>query len=382
VAQVAVSLVLLAAAGLLAASLGRLRAADKGFDEEHLLLLDLRPRLAGMPEARAQVLSEVVLPAVQALPGVRTASLSVYPLLGGSGWARGLSVPGVTRPGQGQQTPVNAVTPGYFSTVGIRLLRGREFTAADRPGAPRVTIINEALARRMFPGLDPLGQRLHDGDPHDHPTDMTVVGVVGDVRSFPLTKEPARMYYEALAQQAEFAGALEVRAAGEPAALAAQVRRTLERVQPDLPVMSVRTMRTTVDEALAGDRLMATLAAAFGLTALLLVSLGLYGVIAQWTGQRTVEIGVRMALGATAAGVRWLVLRQALALVAVGVALGIPAAMAAARLLGGALFGISPANPPTLLESALLMFGIATTAAYLPARRASRMDPMTALRQE
>ena len=171
-----------------AASLGRLRLADKGFDEEHLLLVDLRPRLAGMPEERARALPQTLLPAVQALPGVRTVSLSVYPLLGESGWSRRLSVPGVTPKGQFQQTPVNAVTPGYFQTVGVRLLRGREFTPADRKGAPRVTIINEALARQLFPGVDPVGQRLYDGDPHDHPTDMTVVGVVADVRARQLGK--------------------------------------------------------------------------------------------------------------------------------------------------------------------------------------------------
>jgi predicted permease len=381
-AQVALSIMLLTAAGLLAASLGRLRLADKGFDEEHLLLVDLRPRLAGMPEERARALSETLLPAVQALPGVRTVSLSVYPLLGESGWSRGLSVPGVTPRGQRHQTPVNAVSPGYFQTVGVRLLRGREFTPADRKGAPRVAIINEALARRLFPGVDPVGQRLYDGDPHDHPNDMTVVGVVGDVRARQLGKEPVRMYYEALAQQGEFPGSLEVRAAGDPAALAAQVRRTLQEVQPDLPVMSVRTMRTTVHAALTGERMMATLAAAFGLTALLLVSIGLYGVIAQWAGQRTVEIGVRMALGATAGGVRWLVLRQALVLVAAGVAVGIPAAVASSRLLRGALFGVQPVDPPTLVGAALLMFTVAAVGAYLPARRASRVDPMAALRCE
>jgi predicted permease len=380
--QVALSLVLLAAAGVLAASLGRLRAADKGFDEQHLLLVDLRPRVAGMSEERARALPEVLLPAVQAVAGVRSASLSVYPLLGESGWSRSLRIAGVGPAGSGQQTPVNAVSPGYFASVGIRLLRGREFTAADRRGAPRVAIINDALALRLFPGVDPIGQRLHDGDPHDHPTDMTVVAVVGGVRSRRLGQPPERMYYEALAQQAELAGALEVRAAGEPAALAAELRRTLQQVMPDLPVMSVRTMRATVDEALDGDRMMVTLAAAFGLAALLLVSIGLYGVISQWAGQRTVEIGVRMALGATAGGVRWLVLRQALVLVAAGVAMGIPAAMASARLLRGALFGVSPVHPPALAGAALLMFAIATVAAYLPARRAARLDPMTALRQE
>jgi predicted permease len=380
--QVALSLVLLAAGGILTASLMRLRALDKGFDVEHMLLVELEPRLAGMSEERARALPGVILPAVRALPGVHAASLSVYQTLGPKSWARGLSVPGVTPPGQPLQTPTNAVSPGYFGTLGIRLLRGRDFTQEDGRGAPRVTIINQALADRLFPGKDPLGQRLHDVASPGRPADMLVVGVVSNVRSGQLRQDARRMYYESLAQQDELAGSLEVRAAGEPAALVEAVRRTLHQVQPDLPVLRVRTMRSQVEHALGAERVMAALAAAFGLCALFVVSIGLYGVISHWATQRTAEIGLRMALGATAGRVRWLVLRQALVLVAAGVVLGVPAAVASARLLRGALFGVPPVHPSSLAGAALVLFTVGAAAAYLPARRASRIDPMTALRSE
>jgi predicted permease len=380
--QVALSLVLLAAGGLLTASLLRLRTMDKGFDEQHVLLVELEPRLAGMSEERARALPRTILPAIRALPGVSGASLSLYQPLGGKSWARGLTVVGVTAPGQPLRTWTNAVTPGYFQTVGMRLLRGRDFTEQDGLGSPRVTIINQTLAARLFPGTDPLGQRMRDGDPQGQPADMLVVGIVSDVRSNQLRQEVRRTYYAPLAQQDVLAGSLEIRAAGAPAALTESVRKVLAEVQPDLPVLRVRTMRDQVDNALGAERVMATLAGAFGLCALLLVSLGLYGVISHWAAQRTAEIGVRMALGATGEGVRWLVLRQALVLAGAGVVLGVPAAVAATRLVRGALFGVAPLHPTSLIGSALALFAVAAVAAYLPARRASRIDPMTALRSE
>jgi predicted permease len=274
---------------------------------------------------------------------------------------------------------MNIVSPAYFDTVGMPVTRGRALGSQDRATAPRVAVVNEALARRFFGG-EPLGKRFRfGGDPE---VDFEVVGVVRDARSRSLRQSPEPMVYVAAAQRPDFLRSLEVQATGDPVLLADRVRRAVQEANPGLLVTGVRTMRGQMDRSLMQERLLATLSTAFGLAALFLVCVGLYGVVSQWAAQRTREIGVRMALGATAAGVRWMVLRQAFRLVLAGVALGLPAAMAAARLLQGFLFGVRPMDPPTLAAAALALFAVATAAAYLPARRASRADPMIALRCE
>jgi ABC-type antimicrobial peptide transport system permease subunit len=271
--------------------------------------------------------------------------------------------------------------------MGMRVVRGRGLEARDRGPARRVAVVNRALARHVFGGEDAaLGQPIH---PEMVPADHTIeiVGVVEDVRASELKEAPGPMVYLLETQPPGmpgqlFLGSLEVRAAGDPALLADGVRRAVREAHSGLPVLNVRTLRGQVERTLMHERLLAVLSTAFGLAALFLVSLGLYGVVSQWASQRTREIGVRMALGATAGGVHWLVLRQAFAIVLLGVAVGLPAAMGAARLLEGLLFGVRPVHAPTLAGAALLMLAVAALAAYLPARRASRVDPMAALRAE
>jgi hypothetical protein len=206
--------------------------------------------------------------------------------------------------------------------------------------------------------------------------------VVSDARLAGLREDPTPAFYLPVAQWPSMLRRLEVRAQGDPALLTADVRRAIAAAAPDLPVGSVRTMAVQTDEALRPERLLVALSRGFGLAALFLVALGLFGVIGQWAAQRTAEIGVRMALGATAAGVRWLVLRRALALVGAGLALGIPAALASGRLMEGVLYGVPALHPPTIAASTMVLLLVAAAAAYLPARRASRVDPMTALRSE
>jgi predicted permease len=382
VSQVAFSVVLLVGAGLLSGSLGKLRQVVTGFDEDQVLLARVNVQMSGLDgPATAQRLYEDIQRRVEALPGVRSASLSVPDILTGGAMHWTIQFPGTSQPDRGVQFYL--VTPGYFETLGMKLLRGRTLARTDDAGAPRVAVINETMERELFGGAEALGKVFSmDGT---HP--VRVVGVVRDARTNGLRQPSAGIFYLPLAQPhgtpaTILASSLEVRAAGDPSLLAHQVRRAVHDAHSGLPFLNVRTLRTQVDRTLMQDRLLATLASAFGLTALFLVAVGLYGVIAQWAAQRTREIGVRMALGATSGGVRWLVLRQAVVLVLIGLLVGIPAAMAASRLLKGMLFGVEPMHLPTVFGAVLAMFAVAALAAYLPARKASRVDPMAALRVE
>jgi predicted permease len=378
VSQVALSLVLVVSAGLFSRTLGKLRDLDKGFDEEHLLLLEMKAHLAGLEPAQAPMFHDQLLSRVSALPGVRSASLSRFELLSGSHAREGISVPGAAT---SAEVEVGTVTSGYFPTIGMTVLEGRSFLDGDRAGAALVAVVNQTFARRLFEGKA-LGKRFKLGKPTSDGPTLEVVGVVRDVKNDGVRDLPRPMIYRPVAQEPTFLDSLEVRTAGEPALLADQVRRAVHELRPELPILGVRTMRSQVERALTGERALATLSTAFGVTALFLVCVGLYGVVSQWAAQRTREIGVRMALGATAAGVRWMVMRQAFLLVVAGLAVGLPAALAIGRLLRGFLYGVTPADPVAALGATLVIFAVAALAAHLPARRASRIDPMTALRQE
>ena len=381
VSQVALSLVLVVGAGLLAGSLGRLRGMDKGFDEEHLLTVELQPHETGLQRAETKRLMEEVVERVRALPGVRAASLSLQasPMQRG-GWGEAVIADG----GRSTGLKLAGVSPDWFGTMGMTLRTGRAFTADDRAGAPRVAIVNQTLARRLF-GEEPAVGKIFRFDPRQAPSmprdPVQVVGEVPDAPNNGLRRRTVPMAYLPLAQIQDDVGTMEVRTSADPAALADQVRRIVRAAHPGL-AGGLGTMRSQVERSLWRERLLTVLATGFGLMALFLVSLGLYGVVAQWAAQRIPEIGVRMALGATSGGVRWLVLRQAFQLALVGVAAGIPAAIAGAQLLKGVLYGVQPVDPATLLGAALAMFAVAALAAYLPARRASRVDPMAALRVE
>jgi len=372
VSQVAFAVVLLVGAGLLGATLERLRAVDLGIDRDRLLVASVMPRAMGLDQERALALHEALVSRASALPGVRGASMSAL-----SGfWS--LLLPSGATSGTGVQRMT--VTPEHFQTVGLTLLEGRGFTRQDHRNAPPVAVLNRRLARQLFGGGPALGKRFRlVAGPS---AEMEVVGVVSDARLHQLRGDPTPAFYRPVAQSPEMLRRLEVRAAGDPALLTGDVRRAIGEVAPGLPIGSVRTMAGQDEEALRPERLLAMLSRGFGLTALFLVALGLFGVIGQWAAQRTPEIGLRVALGATIHDVRWLVLRQGLLLVVLGVALGIPAALAVSRLLTGVLFGVQPMHAPALIAAALALLAVAALAAYLPARRASRVDPMAALRSE
>jgi predicted permease len=381
--QVAFSLVLLVGTGLLAGTLRNLRGIERGVDQEHVLVMWVSTEFSGLEQPRTLALQDEILRRVRALPGVREASLSFAAdaLLGG-GIDQTITLPD----GVPHRAPFAAVTPSYFETVGLRLLAGRSFTTDDRAGGPAVAIINQALARELFGAENPVGQRfVQASDALSRRMDsrsVEVIGMLRDAGTTDLRGESQPMAYTPAAQSPNFVGELEVRTAGDPGRLGEQIRREVLEIQPGLPVRNIRSLQVELDRVLWKERLLAALSTGFGLTALFLVSLGLYGVISQWSSQRTREIGVRMALGATAGGVRWLVLRRALLLVLAGVAVGLPAAMAGAHLLQAMLFGIQPIDPITLGGAALILVTVTLVAAYLPARRASRIDPVAALRSE
>ena len=373
--QVALSLVLLVSAGLFTSTLSRLRTLDKGFDDEHLLLVQMLPGLTGLDGTSLRLLYDDLRARVGAVPGVRSASLSRDGILTGSRRSKSLGLPGSEAMIAVQTETVSA---GYFDTVGMSLALGRGFTPEDREGAAPVAVVNEALAGQVFGGAEQaVGKRFRFWD---NPRVFEVVGVVRDARINSVRSRAPAAAYLPVAQQPEVLRNLEVRALGDPALLVNQVRRVVQQVHPGVPIQNLRTIESQVGQSLQRERMLAVLSTAVSLLALFLVSVGLYGVISQWAVERTREIGLRMALGATSAGVRWLVLRQALLLVLAGTAVGLPAAVGIAHLMRKLFFEVSPVDPGILGLAALILLALATTAAYLPARRASRLDPMAALR--
>ena len=382
VSQVVFSLVLLVAAGLLSSSLRRLRAADKGFDEQHLLLLGIDARFVELSDAQQPLFQQDLLRRVESIPGVQSASLANYEILDRGRWGRGISF---ARDSELVVTQFFAVTSNYFSTVGMTLVAGRPLDAGDQKGGGLVAVVNETLARRLRSAPAAMvGRRFRFGDPATgQVADKEVVGVVQDARVNALREPPVPTVYVPSVQWSEVTiQAVQVRGIGDSAQLFQNLRRALKEAHPRLRVTSARTMSNQIDGSLRRERLLATLSSVFGLSALFLVCLGLYGVISEWVLQRTREIGVRIALGATVRRVRWLVLRQALILVGLGILLGVPTAAAASQLLQTMLFGISSMDPATLAAVAAILLVVTTFAAYLPARRASRVEPMTALRAE
>jgi putative ABC transport system permease protein len=273
-------------------------------------------------------------------------------------------------------TQYNDSTPDYFRTMGIPLLRGRDFDEHDAANAGAVAVINDALARQFFANEDPIGHRIKTNDW------STIVGVVGSVKHAVVSARPEPQVYFPETQSPDRAMAVTLRAAGDPLRLAAAVRDTVRALDPGLPVLKLRTMQQVVLDSLSDERLMTSFVAGLGAFALLLAAIGIYGVIAYSVTQRTKEMGVRMALGATPGNVLRLVVRKGALLAVVGVALGVPAALAAARVMRSLLYGVSPHDLTVFAGVPLLLLLVALAASYIPARRAARVDPLVALREE
>jgi len=379
VGQFALSLLLLVGAGLFVGSLRNLERLDLGYDRDRLALLRLDPVAAGYQGARLDGFPLQILERVKAVPGVIAATYSENGIFSGTESDSGVALEGVQAGPDGLDIHYDRVGPDYFRAVGVPLLAGRDLGAGDRGGTARVAVVNEALAKRYFPGRSPLGRRLTMLGPPN--VDYEIVGVAKDVRDHDLHGAVPPRFYIALAQSAGFASAfnLEVRTA-EPRALLAPLRATIRAYDPDLPILDAQLLAAMIDDSINHERMIAKLSAVFGLLALLLAAIGLYGVISYTISRRVSEIGIRLALGAQRRDVLWMVLRETLLLALAGVALGVPVALAAARLVASRLSGLSAHDPATLAASTALLLAVALAAGALPGSRASRVDPTQALR--
>jgi len=384
VLQIAVSLVLLVGASLFASTLGNVQQEPLGFDSEHVLLARVNPRLASYSPAAAAPLYRRLYDRLGALPGVRSVTMARYSPLGGSRSVESTKIESYT-PRQGENVNVEMlqVGPSYAQTMGIRMVQGRAIDIRDVAGGPPVAMVNEAFVRRYLPSVSPLGR--HVGFDDSKPPDVEIVGVLADTQFHDARDPVAPMAFTAMLQDTsqfvldcEFA----LRTTGDPSGAAAEVRNAIAEVDPNLPVNDPRTLASQVSRTFDTERLAARLVAFFGLLALALAAIGLYGAIAQNVAQRTNEIGVRMALGAERSQVMRMILRQTGVVLAIGLAIGLPAAGLAARLVSNQLFGVGPLDPQSFAAAVALLAIVGLAAGFIPARRATRVDPVFALRAE
>jgi predicted permease len=378
IAQVALSLLLAVGAGLFARSFGNLAALPLGF-EPRVLWVSINPSVGGYSLAELPGLYRRLIDRAEALPGVESATLAMCGLMTGCrSSGAGIAITGY-QPQPGEQVVFleNRVADSYFRTVGMTIMAGRDFTPFDSTSNAKVVIINESAARKYFAGRDAVGQHIgFDAPTHE------IVGVVRDARVLAVREEAAPMWYFPLDSTPSYVGSMHVRTTADPDVTAAELRRAFREIEPKLPVDRVAPVVDLAAATLRQDRLIARLTIVLGSAALALACLGLYGLMSYAVRQRTAELGIRFALGAPRVRVLWMVFRESLLLMLAGLAIGVPMILAASRLIGTLLFGISGSDPLTIAAAMAALTAVGAASSYWPALRASRVDPLIALREE
>jgi predicted permease len=394
-AQVTVSVLLLVGAGLFIRSLRNLRLLDLGLKTDNLIAFNVSPTISGYTSLRTKQFDKQLTERVGALPGVSAVAYAQIGLLEGNEWDSSMSVEGYEpKPGEDMNPYCNAVSPGYFTTMGIPLLFGRDFDDRDArfvdadpkasgPPPYKVAIVNESYAKHYFGDRNAIGRHIGFGINPGTKTPIEIVGVVKDAKYTGVRDDiPRQVFFAFLENDLAGGAVIYVRTSSQPTAAFGAIRQVARQLDSSIPLYNTRTLDHQIDQSLLNDRLIATLSSAFGILATLLAMIGLYGVMAFTVARRTREIGVRMALGAVQGDVLWLVMREVLVLVGAGLALGIGAAWGVSRVVSSQLYGITPNDPVTIVVSAGILGVVALLAGYIPARRATRVNPMVALRYE
>jgi predicted permease len=380
-AQVALSFLLLFGAGLFVRSLQNLKTTDTGVRLENLLTFQLSPALSGYDDNRGQLFYQQLLDRLRSAPGVKSAALASVAILAGDEWDSSMSVEGYRfKDGEDMQAFMNAFSPGYFETMNIPLVEGRDFRISDAKREATVAIVNRRFADHFFPGKSALGKHIGFGGGPNAKLNIEIIGVVANALYEGPREGVRRQVF--IPNWGKNSAAFYVRTQTPSSTASAVVRNEVKQLDPAMPVYEMKTVEGQLDETLLTDRLVAMLSAGFGFVATLLASVGLYGVMAFVVAQRKKELGIRLALGAQPGFVIWLVMREVLLLLAIGLAIGIPAAMGLGQYVAAQLYGIRAHDPLIATSTVLLLTIVSALAGLIPAQRASRTDPMLALRQE
>jgi predicted permease len=397
VTQVALSLLLLIGAGLFLRSLKNLSSLGPGFNPERLVGFEIDPSRSGYSVERLKTFYQQLTQDLSTIPGVQSVSVASMRIMENNEWDSGMTAEGYspTKPGDHPQAYMNEIGPGYFAALGVPIVAGRDFRLSDNrevlrgkdPAGddwePTVIIINEKLAKQFFPGRNPIGMHLGFGTDPGTPTPMEIIGVIKDIKYTNLRDEiPIQAFIPYMASHYLGGMVVYVRTTAEPNQLMGSLRAKVRELDANLPIFAMRTMDTQISNSLSTERMIASLSTVFGFVATVLAIIGLYGVMSYSVSQRTREIGIRMALGAEQGRVVGMVMREVLFLIGIGVLVGVPAALALTRVIKSQLYGLEAHDPWTLALATGLLALVASAAGYIPAVRASRVDPITALRYE
>ena len=383
VVQIALSTLLIAGAGLFIRTLINLNHIDTGFRADHLLLFEVRPPSKVYPAPKDIAVLHQLEDALRLVPGVDGVALSTMPFIANGRFNSNFHVEGTTHHNNNEISDLSAVGPDFFKVMGIPIVAGRGFTRQDGEGSQAVAVITQSTAKKFFPNQDPIGKRFSTDDRPKNHIVYEIVGVSRDIHYSSLRQMPEALHFDLYRQQHEMGGAtFAVRTSMPPEAIAPSLRAAVQRIDKDLPLINIRTQQQQIDATTQQERVFATLTVGFGVLALTLACVGVYGIMSYTVTQRTNEIGIRLALGAQRARVRAMVLRESVWMTVAGILAGLGAALAMGRLVQSMLYGLRPRDPLSLAGAGMVLLGIGVLAAWIPAARASRIEPMEALRHD